>query len=169
MILSRYGLLLPPQFQAKGVLDGIATLTHLCNLYLGTSQPVSADARLAAEMYNQIFRPQYTDQIPCTHPLPVFVYKLRRVLYRHRQTKRIFNSSLWVRIRPALIRRLRVVTAFVCGHFSWLKNGISSVSAHHRIRNPRQIPVRARKMIMEKGDWRGSPPHAGKKRREGRG
>lgn len=94
IILLRYGLQLPEEIKDTKFLAGIAALTQLCNKYLGTSQPIKGDESIAIEMMNEIMYPRFLKKAPTNNKIKIIVYKTRRLLYLHKISNKVLESSL---------------------------------------------------------------------------
>ena len=103
MILKHYGLLLPGDLDYKPFLQGVYGMTQICNRYLGTSVPVSGGEKVAKEMFEEIMHPKYASIVPANNKIGIVFYKLRRLLYKQKLKKTVFDESLagrlWISIK----------------------------------------------------------------------
>ncbi len=107
MILRRYGLHLPEEIKDKKLLNGFAALTHLCNRYLGTEQPVEGGEGIADVMMREILSPRYSVEVPTRNKLGILLYKTRRLLYGYRLKSKVLDASLSVRIWKSFVSHIR--------------------------------------------------------------
>ena len=106
MILRRYGLSIPEEITDKKYLTGIATITKLCNQYLGTSQYIEGGDDVADEMMAEILSPRYSATVPTRNKIGIIVYKTLRLLHEHQLKNKVIGYSLTQRIWRSFVSHL---------------------------------------------------------------
>ncbi len=106
-LLNRYGLELPPEVTDRRFLQAVAALTLLANRLLGTQAPlpVAGVEPLAERMLQEMLHPRYVNEVPVRSYTGVFLYKLRRLVYRQRLRSEVLDET----IAGTVVRSLRSV------------------------------------------------------------
>ena len=110
-ILKNHGLHLPDNLKNTNFLRGIAAMTHLCNLHLGTSidlsgLPAGYEA-MADEMLKEMLYPIYTKVVPYTNKAQIFAYKTRKVLRSARLASDVFGVSITGRLYESFMHHIK--------------------------------------------------------------
>ena len=110
-ILKNYGLHLPDNLSNINFLRGIAAMTHLCNLHLGTSIDLSGFPAgyevMADEMLKEMLYPIYTKVVPYTNKAQIFAYKTRKVLRSARLASDVFGVSITGRLYESFMHHIK--------------------------------------------------------------
>ncbi len=111
VLLKNHGLYIPSEVQNEHFLRGIAAMTHLCNIYLGTQ--VNLDSfpggygKMSGEMLKEIFYPIYSKVIPCTGKIQILIYKTRKVLRSAKLANDVFGASFTGRIMESVVAHIK--------------------------------------------------------------
>ena len=81
-------------------------MTRLCNMYLGTNQPVEGGEIIADEMMGEILSPKYAKELPTCSKVGIFVYKFRRMLHVYKLQSKILYVPLMHRIWRAAVAKI---------------------------------------------------------------
>lgn len=110
-ILKNHGLHLPDNLSNIHFLRGIAAMTHLCNLHLGTQINISGFPagyeEMADEMLKEMLYPIYTTVVPYTNKVQIFAYKTRKVLRSARLASDVFGVSFIGRLYESFINHIK--------------------------------------------------------------
>ena len=119
-IIKKYGLNIPQEITDRHFLNGVYAMTHLCNLYLGTSVPVKGGEKLAQEMLKEILHP-FEAILPPSGAWNYLKYKIKRIWNVCYTTNRILyipwwkNAALWKKVRESLLWHLASPKRFLYG------------------------------------------------------
>ena len=110
-ILMNHGLHLPDNLKNINFLRGIAAMTHLCNLHLGTSIDLSGFPagyeEMADEMLKEMLYPIYTKVVPYTNKAQIFAYKTRKVLRSAKLASDVFGVSVVGRLYESFVHHIK--------------------------------------------------------------
>ena len=110
-IIKNNGLHLPDSLDNTNFLRGVAALTHLCNLHLGTSIILEGYPQgykeMADEMLREMLYPIYTKVAPYTNKVMIFAYKIRKVLRSARLASDVFGVSAIGRLYDSFIHHIK--------------------------------------------------------------
>lgn len=111
VILKNYGLHLPDELKHTPFLRGIAAMTHLCNVHLGTDISLEGFPdkyeKMADEMLKEMLYPIYSKHTPYTNYASIFFYKCKKVLRSARLAKSVFGSSIYGRLKESFIAHIK--------------------------------------------------------------
>ncbi len=96
-LIKNNGLHLPDKITEKTFLRGVAALTHLCNLHLGTDIDLAGYPGgyedLAELMLGEMLYPKYASKVPYASPFMIVWFKLMRVLYANSLRSKTLEAS----------------------------------------------------------------------------
>ena len=110
-LLKNHGLKIPSEVDNVYFLRGIAALTHLSNLFLGTE--INLDLypdgykEMSEEMLKEMLYPIYTKVIPYTNKVKIFVYKTRKVFRSARLASDVFGVSIFGRLGESFLYHIK--------------------------------------------------------------
>lgn len=94
-IINKYGLNLPEELKEPHFLNGVYSMTALCNSFLGTNVKVKYSPRLANEMLEEIFHPVIDRIIPTDNIMKSYLHRAKRFIDINRIPNRILYLPLW--------------------------------------------------------------------------
>ena len=101
-ILKNHGLYIPCSVKNQKFLRAIAAMSHLCNLYLGTSIDLSGYPEgyeyMADEILEEMLYPIYSKVVPHTGYAKIFFYKIKKVLRSAKLVNDVFGGSVFGRL-----------------------------------------------------------------------
>lgn len=100
---------LPAELDDKYLKRAVATLTQLCNRYLGleiSAEEVGEEA-IANEMMQEILRPSYYGKCPPNNAIKAYWWGIRERWHIFRLTHRLLGVSFWGKIRGLCVRVLK--------------------------------------------------------------
>jgi hypothetical protein len=111
MILKHYGLNMPGELHYKKFLEGVKGMTVLCNRHLGTSVEVSGGEKVAKDMLTEILNTPYASQPADKGRVGIVIYKVKRLLHKHRIQNSVFDVSLIKQMWKLVIKYIQHPTA----------------------------------------------------------
>ena len=104
LLAQQDGVELPVELDDKYLKQSVATLTQLCNRYLGLEIPAEGGEAMANEMMREILRPPYFRKTPPSDPVKAYWWGIRERWHIFRLKHRLLGVSFWGKMRGLCVR-----------------------------------------------------------------
>lgn len=94
-LVKKFGIEAMAECNDKHFMRGVAAMSHICNLYLGTEIKVCAKQRLVEDMLGEIFYPLDYYALPEKGFFRKLGYRYRRFTHKIISRNRYFHTPIW--------------------------------------------------------------------------
>lgn len=107
LLAQQGGVELPKELDDKYLKRAVASLTLLCNRYLGLEITTEGGEEMANEMMREILHPRYFRKTPPRNPVKAYWWGIKERWYIFRLRHRLLGVSFWGKIRGLCVRKLK--------------------------------------------------------------
>lgn len=107
LLARQGGVELPVALNDKYLKRAVATLTHLCNRYLGLDISTEGGEAMANEMMREILHPRYFRKTPPSNPVKAYWWGIKERWHIFKLRHRLLGVSFWGKARGLCVRKLK--------------------------------------------------------------
>lgn len=107
LLAQQGGVKLPAELDDKYLKQSVATLTQLCNRYLGLDISTEGGEAMANEMMREILHPRYFRKTPPSNPVKAYWWGIKERWHIFKLRHRLLGVSFWGKIAGLCGRHLR--------------------------------------------------------------
>ena len=107
LLAQQGGVELPKELDDKYLKRAVASLTLLCNRYLGLEITTEGGEEMANEMMREILHPRYFRKTPPRNPVKAYWWGIKERWYIFRLRHHLLGVSFWGKIRGLCVRKLK--------------------------------------------------------------